>query len=81
MQSKINESSDIVFEWVPYNQLYKIEEINNSDSATVYSAIWKDGPLYWNEDNNNYNRTPDKKVVLKCVYNLLNNLDDFLNEV
>ena len=33
------------FEWIPYNQFGNIEEIGKGGFATVYSAIWKDGPL------------------------------------
>src|SRR4051812_23631410 len=45
MQSKINNPSDIVFEWIPYNQFNNIIEERKGDFATVYSAIWKNGPL------------------------------------
>ena len=47
MQLKRNSHDDIVFEWVPYNQLDNIEEISKGDFATVHSAIWKDGPLVY----------------------------------
>src|SRR5215210_5765724 len=45
MQLKINTHKDIVFEWIPYNQFSYIKEIRRGGFATVYSAIWKDGPL------------------------------------
>src|SRR5437016_2546512 len=45
MQLKIDEYSDIIFEWIPYNQFNKIKEIGKG-------AIWKDGPLYYS----NYNK-------------------------
>src|SRR5438034_6135613 len=48
MQSKINQPADVVFEWIPYNQLNYIKGINKDNFATVYLAIWKDGPLNWN---------------------------------
>src|SRR5688572_25065176 len=48
MQLEINEYNDIVFEWVPYNQFSDIKEIGKGGFATVYSAIWKDGPLKYN---------------------------------
>src|SRR3954470_9098593 len=38
-----------VFEWIPYNQLNCVEEIEKGTFATVYSAIWKDG-LYYDKD-------------------------------
>src|SRR5688572_15017383 len=59
MQLKIDSYSDIVFEWVPYNQLSDIKEIGKGGFATVYSAIWKDGPLKHNEYMEKYTRKSD----------------------
>src|SRR5579862_2555489 len=56
MQLKINNHDDIIFEWIPYNQFNKIEEIDKDGFITVYSAIWKDGPLYMNKQNKKYIR-------------------------
>ena len=78
MYLKVNYYNDIVFEWVPYNQLGNIEKISEGDFATVYSAIWKGGPLYY---KSNYTRKSDKKVALKCIHNSQNITDEFLNEV
>src|SRR5437764_544924 len=54
MQLKIEHSIDIVFEWIPYNQFSDIKEIGRGGFATVYSAIWKDGPLDYNNNNKEY---------------------------
>ena len=81
MQLKIDKVDDIVFEWIPYNQFNNIKEINKGDYAIVYSAIWKDGPLYYDNDNEEYTRMSDKKVALKCLYNSQNITSEFLNEV
>src|SRR5436853_502370 len=51
MQLKIKNTEDIIFEWIPYNQFDNIKKINEGDFATIYSAIWKDGPLHYNYDN------------------------------
>src|SRR5436309_2547701 len=81
MQLKISSYSDIVFEWIPYYQFKNIEQINKGDFATIYSAIWKDGPLLnCNYGFRNY-RKPDKKVALKCLHNSQNITNEFLNEV
>src|SRR5438034_10352072 len=45
MQLKINYPTDIVFEWISYNQFSDIKKIGKDRYITVYSAIWKDGPL------------------------------------
>jgi hypothetical protein len=77
---KINEPKDMVFEWIPYNQLDKIKKQNKCNFATISSAIWKNGPLYWNKNIKRYMRKSNKNVSLKYLYNL-QNLIDFLNEV
>src|SRR6266498_3498938 len=66
MQLQINSWHDIIFEWIPYNNFDDINEIKKYDFYTIYSAIWKDGPLWWRYRNKNYNRvTYGKKVALK----------------
>jgi len=62
MQSKIKYYSDIVFEWIPYNQFNEIEETGENNSITAYSAIWKDGPLYYNYQYEKYTRNSNQKV-------------------
>ena len=52
MHLKINSKNDTIFEWVPYNQFDNIKEISKSNFTTIYSAIWKNFPLYY--DNNNH---------------------------
>src|SRR5688572_10135600 len=51
MQLKIKHPTNIVFEWIPYNQFSEIKEIGRGGFATGYSAIWKDGPLEYNINN------------------------------
>uniref|UniRef100_U9SGH2 Protein kinase domain-containing protein n=1 Tax=Rhizophagus irregularis (strain DAOM 181602 / DAOM 197198 / MUCL 43194) TaxID=747089 RepID=U9SGH2_RHIID len=77
MKSKINDSHDIIFDWIPYSQFCNIKEIDKGGFATVYAAIWKDGPSYYDSDKKQEN----KKVALKCLYNSLNITTEFLNEV
>src|SRR5215213_4978297 len=79
MQLKINKYSEIVFEWIPYNQFSDIKEIGRGGFATVYSAIWKDGRLKW--DKEKYARKLNYKVALKCLHNSQNITIEFLNEV
>jgi hypothetical protein len=79
MQLKINSPFDRVFEWVPCNQFNDIKEIGKDDYDIVYSAIWKDGPLYYN--GKKWTRKSNTIVALKCLYNLQNNINEFLNQV
>jgi hypothetical protein len=71
--------SDTIFEWIPYNQFKEIKEIGKGGFATIYSAIWKDGPL--NENNNYELRDMNKEVALKCLSNSQNFTNELLNEV
>ena len=81
MQLKINNSSDIIFEWIPYNQFNNIKEIDKGGFSTVYLAKWKDGPLYYNFNKKKYVRRFEKKVALKCLYNSQNITNELLNKV
>ncbi|UZO17148.1 uncharacterized protein OCT59_008509 [Rhizophagus irregularis] len=69
---------DVVFEWIPYNQFFEIKETNTNSFITVYSAIWKNGPLCFNYDM--YARSSDKEVALKCLHNSQNSIDYLINE-
>ena len=51
MQLNINSPYDIVFEWIPYNRFSYIKEIGRGGFATIYSAIWKNGPLKYDNHN------------------------------
>ena len=80
MHLGIKDHKDIIFEWISYNQFNNIEKISNDNSSTIYSAIWKNGPLYYNNEYK-YTRKLNKKVVLRCILNSQNNADEFLIEV
>jgi hypothetical protein len=81
MQLKINDPDDIVFEWIPYNQFSDINEIKMSDSATVFLAMWKDGPLNYDFNKYEYTRSQNTKVVLEYFHESQNITIEFLYEV
>src|SRR4051812_7167588 len=81
MQLKIDKWNDIVFEWILYDQFSDIKEIGRGGFATVYSAIWKDGPLNYDSGKKEYTRKSNKKIALKCLHNSQNITNEFLNEV
>ncbi|CAB5368973.1 unnamed protein product [Rhizophagus irregularis] len=81
MQLKINHHDDIVVEWIPYEQFNDFKEMNKNNFATEYLAIWKDGPVYYDYNENKWMRKSDKRVALKCLHNSHNNTDEFFNEV
>jgi hypothetical protein len=77
----IKDHNDVVFEWIPYNQLTIIKEIGRNNLITVYSAIWKNGPLLYSDNYNEYIRYSNKEVTLKCLYNSTNPIEFVINEV
>jgi hypothetical protein len=81
MQLKINSPSNIIFEWIPFNQFDTIKEIGRGGFATVYSAIWKDGPLKYDTNSKEYTRKSGKPIALKCLDNSQNITYEFINEV
>ncbi|GBB85638.1 hypothetical protein RclHR1_12120002 [Rhizophagus clarus] len=78
-QLKIDEY-DTIIEWISYNQLDKIKETVKNGHITVYSAIWKDGPLYYDNLCEKYTRNSNKEVALKYFYNSQNSIDSLINE-
>ena len=80
-QLEIDDPSDIVFEWIPYDKFDKVEKIGKGGFSTVYSAIWKDGPLHYDIQKNKYKRNENIKVALKCLNNSKEITDEFVNEV
>jgi hypothetical protein len=80
MQLKINNPCTIVFEWIPYDRFKEINEIGKGGFATIYLAIWKDGPLHY-EYMTGWTREPNKKVILKCLNNIQDSTNEFINEV
>ncbi len=75
-QLETNYKDDLLFEWISYDRFNDVKELGKSDLITVYSAVWEDGPLYWNKIE--WIRS-DKQVILKCF--LQNDIDELLNEV
>ncbi|RIA86748.1 hypothetical protein C1645_828817 [Glomus cerebriforme] len=77
LQLKINDYNDVIFEWISYNQFINVKETENNGIAT---AIWKNGPLDWNEDEKKYVRDSNKIVALKYLNNSQNVTNEFLNK-
>jgi hypothetical protein len=70
-------NNKILFEWIPFNTKFiNVEELGDNCLAT---AIWKDGPLYYNKIE--HRRELCKKVCLKYLHNSQDINDEFLIEV
>ena len=77
MQLKIKVYNNIVFEWIPFNQFNNFEEISND---SLYSAIWKDGPLSYDTNTQQYKRISNSKFFLRFSSNS-QNVNECLNKV
>ncbi|CAG8736975.1 24751_t:CDS:2, partial [Gigaspora margarita] len=70
-ETQMNSKLAIDFvEWIPYEQFEQIEKINRGGFGTIYSAVWKQGPLSMNENRfrqpkNILRRTKNIQVALK----------------
>lgn len=71
MQSSIYYNNNVIFEWIPFTQLNDIKEISKNGLVT-HSAIWKDGPLYFDQIEIKYIRKSNEKVFLKYSQNVIN---------
>jgi hypothetical protein len=81
MQLKVVCYNNTVFEWIPFNQFNEIKEIEKNNHTTIYSATWKNGPLYKKKWNKDYMRDSNKEVALKYLHNLQNAVESLINEV
>jgi hypothetical protein len=76
MQLKIDRPYDTIFEWVPYNEIVIVEELEKHANL----AVWEKGPLYPIK-NEKLIRKSYENVYLKYLNNLQEITDEFLNEV
>jgi hypothetical protein len=71
MQLKIERQFEIVFEWIPYYQFNNIKRINDGSFIKIYSAIWKNDFLYYdNLYEKEQIRSLRSKVTLKYSQNI-----------
>lgn len=76
-EEKLDTSTNIIFEWISFSQFKYVEDTGNGFST----ATWKDGPLYYNFNTDNWERKSIKKVTLKYLYNPQNLFDKLLTKV
>jgi hypothetical protein len=69
-------NNKVLFEWIPFNKIINVEELGDNCLTT---AVWKDGPLYYNKIE--CRKELYKKVCLKYLHNSQDNNDEFLTEV
>jgi hypothetical protein len=71
MQLKIKSKFEEVFEWLPYNQFNNIKKVNNGNFTKIlYSAIWKNDFLYY---DNLYEKKQIRRLKSKVTLKYLQN--------
>ncbi|UZO11102.1 uncharacterized protein OCT59_002676 [Rhizophagus irregularis] len=75
-QLNIKTSYDLIFDWIPYNELVEIKEIGK---VGFFVEIWKEGSLHYDVVEKEWIKEP-KKVVLKYLSDSQNITDESLNE-
>lgn len=68
-----------LIEWIEYSNFHDIEYIANGGFGSVYSAIWKDGPItrgefeeyffFWDDERSQWHRSPECQVAIKKIIN------------
>ncbi|GBC02165.1 hypothetical protein RclHR1_04490011 [Rhizophagus clarus] len=72
-----HERYSAVFEWIPYDKFIEIKGIGKS----IATAIWKEGPLKYYKNDEEWIRSSYKKVTLRFLYDSENITDEFINKV
>ncbi|GBB94225.1 hypothetical protein RclHR1_23130002 [Rhizophagus clarus] len=79
-QLNLKTSYDLIFEWIPYNELTEIEEIGKGGIGKFHVAIWKEGPLCYDTFEKEWIR-PYTEIILKYLSGSENLTDDSLSEI
>jgi hypothetical protein len=71
IQLSVCNCKDVIFEWIPYYQFNNIKRINDGSFIKIYSAIWKNDFLYYdNLYEKEQIRSLRSKVTLKYSQNI-----------
>ncbi len=73
---------DQILEWIPYNQFANIKYLDEGGFSIIYKATWLNSPINkWDDNEQNWSRINNQKVVLKSLNKSSNLNNEFLNEV
>ena len=65
-----------IFEWISCDRFNNVKEISKNEDVIIYSAIWKDGPLQYNQE-----KWIRKSNVRVSLYKSQNTIQEFLQKV
>jgi hypothetical protein len=68
-----------VFEWIPYNEFIGIKE--NDEKGCFATAMWRKGPLKYNNSEKEWTRTLCENVILRFLHNSQNATNEFMKKV
>jgi len=86
-ESQLSANSELeLLEWIDYSNFKDIQHIAEGGFASVYKAIWKDGPITykynkWDMETSKWIREGETKVAIKKCRNGTSVSSEFLNEV
>ncbi|RGB31022.1 hypothetical protein C1646_275457 [Rhizophagus diaphanus] len=81
MQLGTDKLNDAIIEWIPYNQLNNVKVLYKGNSVILCSAIFTNGPFYYNYNKMEWERKPNEKVTLICLNNSQITTEEFLNKI
>ncbi|CAB4400751.1 unnamed protein product [Rhizophagus irregularis] len=71
----------MITEWIPYNNLQKIEYLTKGGFAKIYRATWINGGYYeWDSENQQLQRFVNQVVILKELENIENASQNWFEE-
>ena len=70
-----------ILEWIEYDRFENVEYLAKGGFGTVFKAIWKDGFMERNDINNQWKRSGERTVALKCLHDSQGITAEFLREV
>ncbi|POG62853.1 kinase-like domain-containing protein [Rhizophagus irregularis DAOM 181602=DAOM 197198] len=72
---------NMITEWIPYNNLQKIEYLTKGGFAKIYRATWINGGYYeWDSENQQLQRFVNQVVILKELENIENASQNWFEE-
>ncbi|GBB94224.1 hypothetical protein RclHR1_23130001, partial [Rhizophagus clarus] len=77
-EKQLRHKFGIVFEWILFDKFIEVKEIGSGQFAT---AIWKEGPLRYYKNEEEWIRSSYTKVILKFLYGSENVTNEFKNKI
>jgi hypothetical protein len=70
-----------LLEWIEYDKFKDVQYLAKGGFGTTFKAIWNEGYIKRDEENDQWIRNGETKVALKCLHNSQGIATEFLKEV